>query len=316
MGNVSQRDSIPVIVDTDPGVDDAIAILMLLAAGSCDVVGFTTTAGNIPQGRATRNTLALLEYAERTDIPVCKGASRPVKGRFAYARHVHSAEGLTRTLPLPTTEATGTGAVDFMARELQRRPGEITILALGPLTNLARLARKYPRALDAVGQLVVMGGAVDTPGNATRYSEFNFYSDPTAARMIVESGTPLTLIDLAACRQVFITRDQAANMRSHNRLGNLAAELLTGWFDRDERRDRFVLYDPLALLAVTNPEVFELTQTTLSITDSDVTDDADHWGACAVANPVAGPIALAPAGNVRADLALAAIGDLLDLETG
>ncbi len=304
--------AIPVIVDTDPGVDDAVAILMLLANPTCEILGFTTTAGNVPLARSTRNTLALLEYVGRLDIPVYRGAARPVRGRFAYARHVHSVSGLTRRLPDPSARPSEIGAVRFMERALidARRP--VTVIALGPLTNLARLWRRNPAALRSAERIVVMGGAVQTEGNATPHAEFNFYSDPTAARIVMESGLPITLIDLAACRQVFISRDQAQQVHSAGRLGTLAAELLHGWFARDPARQNFNLYDPLAVLAVTHPHVVELDGMTMTVVDSDVTDDAAMWGKCEVFDANHGPTLVAAPDRVDNGAAQSAIQRLLE----
>ncbi|MYC33151.1 MAG: nucleoside hydrolase [Chloroflexi bacterium] len=312
MTSETRNKAIPVIVDTDPGVDDAVAILMLLGDPTCEIVGFTTTAGNVPLARSTRNTLALLEYAGRLDIPVCRGAARPVRGRFAYARHVHSAAGLTRRLPDPSMHPSEIGAVQFMERTLMDTRSPVTVIALGPLTNLARLWRRNPAALQSAERIVVMGGAVHTEGNATPHAEFNFYSDPTAARIIMESGLPITLIDLAACRQVSISRDQAHRVRSASRLGTLAAELLHGWFDRDPARQDFHLYDPLAALAVTHPHVVELDGTTMTVVDSDVTDDGAMWGKCEVVDANQGPTLVAAPDRVDSAAAHSAIQHLLE----
>ncbi len=305
-------DPVPIIVDTDPGVDDAIAILMLLADPTVDVVGITTTAGNVPLAHATRNTLALLEYAGRSDIPVYRGAARPINGRYRYARHVHSASGLTRPLPEPTTTVSATKAVPYLARTLLAAPGTLTVVALGPLTNLARLARQYPTALSAARSIVVMGGAVNTAGNATPHAEFNFYSDPTAARQVLEYGAELTLIDLAACRQVFVAKNEATAIRTNSHLGTLAAELLTSWFAVDDSRRRFHLYDPLAVLAVSRPEVMRLERTTMTVMDSSVPDDELMWGQCRLTNETEGPISIAAPDGVDNQAALAALRDLLD----
>lgn len=312
MTNEARDDAIPVIVDTDPGVDDAVAILMLLANPTCEILGFTTTAGNVPLARSTSNTLALLEYVDRLDVPVYRGAARPVRGRFAYARHVHSVSGLTRRLPDPSARPSEIGAVRFMERALidARRP--VTVIALGPLTNLARLWRRNPTALQSAERIVVMGGAVHTEGNATPHAEFNFYSDPTAARIVMESGLTITLIDLAACRQVFISRDQAQQVRSAGRLGTLAAELLHGWFARDPARQKFNLYDPLAALAVTHPHVVELDGMTMTVVDSDVTDDAAMWGKCEVVDANQGPTLVAAPDRVDNGAAQSAIQRLLE----
>lgn len=312
MTSETRNKTIPVIVDTDPGVDDAVAILMLLGDPTCEIVGFTTTAGNVPLARSTRNTLALLEYAGRLDIPVCRGAARPVRGRFAYARHVHSVAGLTRRLPDPSVHPSEIGAVQFMERTLMDARSPVTVIALGPLTNLARLWRRNPAALQSAERIVVMGGAVHTEGNATPHAEFNFYSDPTAARIIMESGVPITLIDLAACRQVSISRDQAQQVRSASRLGTLAAELLHGWFNRDPARQDFHLYDPLAALAVTHPHVVELDGMTMTVIDSDVTDDAAMWGKCEVVDANQGPTLVATPERVNSGAAQSAIQHLLE----
>ena len=304
----------PIIIDTDPGVDDAVAILMLLADPTREIVGLTTTAGNVPLARSTRNALALLEYAERQDIPVYRGAARPVRGRYAYARHVHSASGLTRRLPEPTVSPAETGAIPFLERALLDAASPITVIALGPLTNLARLWRRNPAALRSAERIVVMGGAVGVAGNATPHAEFNFYSDPTAARIIMDSGLPITLIDLGACRRVAITRAQAETVRSANRLGILAAELLNGWFARDSSRQEFNLYDPLAALAVTHPQVVELAAMTVTVVDSDTTDDSALWGKCEVTDANQGPALVAPPDKVDSAAAHSAIRRLLEWE--
>ena len=314
MTNETRDKAIPVIVDTDPGVDDAVAILMLLADPTCEIVGFTTTAGNVPLARSTRNTLALLEYAGRLDIPVHRGAARPVRGRFAYARHVHSASGLTRRLPDPSVSAAETGAVPFLERALLDAPSPVTVIALGPLTNLARLWRRNPSALQAAERVVVMGGAVATEGNITPHAEFNFYSDPTAARIVMESGLTITLIDLAACRRVSISRSQAEQVRSASRLGTLAAELLHGWFARDPARREFNLYDPLAVLAATHPHVVELNAVTITVVDSDATDDSAMWGKCEVIDANQGPTLVATPDQVDSVAAHSAIQRLLEWE--
>ena len=314
MASDAANGSLPIILDTDPGVDDAIAILMSLACPAFNVLGLTTTAGNVPLARATRNALAMLEYVGRNDIPVCRGAARPVRGRYAYARHVHSASGLTRRIPDPTIAPSETPAVSFLARALLDAPGEITVIALGPLTNLARLLRRHPAALGAARRIVVMGGAVNAPGNITPCAEFNFYSDPTAARLVAESGIPITLIDLGACRQVYISREHIPSARADNPLGRLASELLTGWFDRDSSRQQFHLYDPLAVLAVSHPETLRLQPVTMTVVDSDATDDSTQWGKCEVTDAATGPVSVAPPDGVDNRAAIAAIGELLQWE--
>ena len=262
------------IIDTDPGVDDAVAILMALAAPGVELAGLTTVGGNVPRARATRNALALLQAAGRAEIPVARGAARPVRGRFRPSAAFHGPGGLSVRLPDPSVGAIGSSAVEFLGEQLSRRPGEITVAALGPLTNLARLERRHPGALGLARSIVVMGGAVDTPGNVTPRAEFNFHSDAVAAREVLSCGAPLTLVDLAACRQVWVSRDDAGRLRSPYPMGQLAARLVQNWFRRDPARQRFEFYDPLALAAALDPGIAATSQAVVSV---GVTQDK-HWG--------------------------------------
>lgn len=301
----------PVVIDTDPGVDDAIALSMALSSPQLDVVGLTTTAGNVPIGPATRNALAILESLGRADVPVARGATRPMRGRYAYARHVHSAEGLTHPLPAPATHTTDTGAVQFLSATLRANPGAVTVIALGPLTNLARLHRDQPSVLPLAKRLLVMGGAVQTPGNVTPHAEFNFYSDPTAARLVMESGMPLTLIDMAPCRQVFLTREDVEGACASTEAGNLAKRLLAGWFGQDPTRERFYMYDPLTLVAAADPQAIKFRSVTMTVDDSITTDDSALWGRCRVLDETAGPISIAEPGGVDVPTSLQLIRELL-----
>jgi len=253
------------IIDTDPGVDDAIAILMALACPWLEILGLTTLGGNVSLSWATRNALSLLEYAERTEIPVAKGAARPRRGRFPYAHHFHGATGITCRLPKPQSRPIRAGAVDFLYQQMEQHPGQINLVALGPLTNLARLERRHPKSLHQLASLVVMGGAVNTLGNVTPYAEFNFYSDPVAAQEVLSTGVLLTLVDLGACRQVSITRDDAENLKCGQPLGKLVVQLLHNWFEHDQTRDSFEYYDPLTLAAAIDPSMLQTREVALSV---------------------------------------------------
>lgn len=254
-----------IIGDTDPGVDDAIALLLALAAPDWEVAGLTSVGGNVPLARGVRNALALLEYAGREDIPVLRGSSRPLRGKFPYAQHFHGWSGLSRRLPAPRRRPAARGAIDFLADQLRAFPGQIHLAALGPLTNLAWLERQYPGRLAQAAAIVVMGGAVDAPGNSTAAAEFNFYSDPLAAAEVMNCGAPIALVDLAACRLVAIGRADSANLRPNNRPGQLAAQLLQNWFRRDNQRQRFEFYDPLAMAALLEPAVLTTRPATLTV---------------------------------------------------
>ena len=265
------------ILDTDPGVDDAIAILMGLAGSVprpeggaiLELLGLSTVGGNVPLARGTRNALALLEYAGRLEVPVARGSARPLGGAFPYSYDFHGKGGLSRRLPEPQIGPAASSAPDFLADQLTGNPGQVVLVALGPLTNLARLQQRYPGALAQARSLVVMGGAVNTSGNSTPHAEFNFYSDPLAAHLVVSSGAPLTLLDLGACRRVFIDRQAGESLKSESRPGILAAQLLGNWFRQRPQRDRFELYDPLALAAALDPDILRTRRVFMEVETED-----------------------------------------------
>ena len=253
------------IIDTDPGVDDAIAILMAMASSEIEILGLTTVGGNVPLARATRNALSLLQAASRSDIPVAKGASRPLRGKFAYAPYFHGPSGLSQRLPDPANGPVEDGAVKFLYDQLTGERGEAVLVALGPLTNLAVLLRERPIALEQAKQIVVMGGAVNTPGNVTPEAEFNFYCDPVAADIVLSSRLPITMVDLAACRQVKIGREQALGLKSATPLGRLMLDMLQGWFHRELSREEFEFCDPLAMAIALHPAIATATKVDLDV---------------------------------------------------
>ncbi len=281
------------ILDTDPGVDDAVAILMALAAPQAEVMGLTTVGGNVPRARATRNALALLQAAGRSDIPVARGAARPrpsdkLRGRFRPSVAFHGPGGLSARLPEPAAAPIERTAVEFLAESVGSRPGLVTIVALGPLTNLSRLEDRHPGILNRSAGVVIMGGAVETRGNVTPRAEFNFHSDPLAAAHVLGLGIPATLVDLAACRQVGISREQAAGLSADTPLGRLALRIVQGWFARDTTRQRFEFYDPLAVAMALDPAVATLRRVALTV----ATAPGEAWGETTVEGQP-GPVALA-----------------------
>ena len=265
---------IKIIIDTDPGVDDAVAIFMALAAPEVEVVGLTTVGGNVPLARTTRNALALLQAAGRSDIPVARGASQPLRGKFTYAPQFHGPGGLSFRLPEPVVGTVEEGAVQLLSDKLTGQPGEVVLVALGPLTNLARLLWESPTALEQAKNIVVMGGAVNTPGNVTPKAEFNIYSDPAAAEIALSSGLPVTVVDLAACRQVGISREQALGLRSDHPIGKLTLDMLQGWFKKDSNREWFEFYDPLAMAIALEPAIATVTKVDLDVG----LEENESWG--------------------------------------
>jgi inosine-uridine nucleoside N-ribohydrolase len=256
-------------------VDDAVAILMALAVPEIKILGLTTVGGNVPLGRTTRNALALLQAAGRSDIPVAKGASRPLRGRFKYAPQFHGPGGLSHRLPDPSVGPVTKGAVEFLYDQLTAdEPGEVAVVALGPLTNIAQLLWERPFALEQAKNIIVMGGAVNAPGNVTPKAEFNIYSDPVAAEVVLASGLPITLVDLAACRQVGISREQAMGLRSDHPMGRLTLNMLQGWFRKEPSRQRFEFYDPLAMAIALEPAIATVTKVNLDVG----LEENESWG--------------------------------------
>jgi inosine-uridine nucleoside N-ribohydrolase len=166
------------------------------------------------------------------------------------------------------------GAVQFLSDQLTRQPGEVVLVALGPLTNLAHLLWERPTALKQAKNIVVMGGAVNTPGNVTPKAEFNIYSDPAAAEIVFSSGLPVTVVDLAACRQVGIGREQSLGLRSDHPIGKLTLDMLQGWFRKEPSRQRFEFYDPLAMAIALEPAIATVTKVDLDVG----LEENESWG--------------------------------------
>ncbi|MCC7261384.1 MAG: nucleoside hydrolase [Candidatus Latescibacteria bacterium] len=197
----------PVILDIDPGVDDALALLMAVHSPELEIIGLTTTSGNMPLDQTTENALKVLELVGRTDIPVCMGAARPLVGEARHAYEVHGAEGLGAA-ELPDPEAMPAGdAIDFLIEGIEARLGEVIVVATGPLTNLAMAEAKRPGILSQCRRLVIMGGVLHEPGNISPHTEFNFHADPHAARQVINSGANIALIPLEAARQLWLDQD-------------------------------------------------------------------------------------------------------------
>eukprot|EP01035_Chromulina_nebulosa_P014143 gene14143-18721_t len=187
-----------IIIDTDPGQDDAVAILLALGSSELEVVGITAVAGNVPLKLTQNNARKICELAGRPDIRVFAGADRPLKRKPVSAEHVHGATGLNGpelfepTMPLETQHG-----VDFIIETLRGDPkGSVTLCALGPLTNIATALTRAPDIAANIREIVLMGGGYFEAGNITPAAEFNIYVDPEAAEIVFKSGVPITMITL------------------------------------------------------------------------------------------------------------------------
>jgi inosine-uridine nucleoside N-ribohydrolase len=214
----------PIVLDTDPGHDDAIALLLALASPEVELLGVTTVAGNQTLDKTTANALKVLEYVERTDVPVHAGAPRPIVREQWVAEFVHGESGLDGPdLPDPRAEPAAGHAVDFLAQQLEENDG-VVLVPVGPLTNIALLLAKHAGIEERIGGIVLMGGAT-AEGNVTPAAEFNIWADPEAAQRVFTSGVDVTMIGLDVTHKALLSPDVVEGLRPSGPVGKLVAEL-------------------------------------------------------------------------------------------
>ena len=216
---------IPIILDCDPGHDDAIALLLALASPELELLGVTTVSGNKTLEKTTANAIRVLEHAGRADVPVAAGADRPLLREQFVAAYVHGESGLDGpSLPPPQKEAEPQHAVDFVAERLRESQAPVTLVPVGPLTNIALLLARYPEIHGRIDRIVLMGGAIGL-GNVTPAAEFNIWADPEAAARVFAAGIDLTMIGLEVTHGALMTRADAEQLRANGAVGTMVAEL-------------------------------------------------------------------------------------------
>jgi purine nucleosidase len=243
-----------IIIDTDPGLDDAVAILLALASPELEVAAIIAVAGNVPLGVTEANARAICELAGRPDIPVYAGCFRPMTRPPITAEHFHGESGLgTLVLPAPTLPLRPDHGVDATIELLRREPAKsIAWCALGPLTNVAMALIKAPDIVERVGELVLMGGASRALGNVTPAAEFNIHADPHAAQIVFESGLPITVVPLDVTHQVRSTPERVAQVRTLGTpVAAAVAELLT-----PSGSEPSALHDPCVIVYLLAPQLF------------------------------------------------------------
>lgn len=243
-----------IILDTDPGVDDAFAIL--LALQHCAVLALTTVAGNVAVEVTTRNALRILELAG-SDVPVYKGAAKPLHDNPLDAGAIHGTDGLGGVeLPEPINQVEAQHAVDYLIEATKLHP-EVTIVAVGPLTNIALAIRKDPTFADRIAGLTIMGGSA-THGNVTEVAEFNIFADPEAAEEVFTAVDDIHMIGLNLTHQVGMDERHVDAFRTTGtKISHVLAEMLDGYLVavRQFGFDRVFMHDPTAILAVSHPEI-------------------------------------------------------------
>jgi inosine-uridine nucleoside N-ribohydrolase len=248
----------PIVLDCDPGHDDAIALLLALASPEVELLGVTTTYGNQTLEKTTANAVRVLELVGRTDVPVAMGLERPLERELAVAAHVHGESGLDGpVLPAAETPAASLNAVDFLADVVGRIDRPVTLVPTGPLTNVARYLEMH--GSDGIERIVLMGGSI-AEGNITPAAEFNIWADPEAARRDFSSGLDLTMIGLDVTHQALLGPEEEARLRAAGRVGTFVAELNV-FFSRYHREtygwNGAPIHDAVAVARVIRPALVE-----------------------------------------------------------
>ncbi len=280
-------DPAKIIIDTDPGQDDAIAILMALASPELEVMGITAVAGNVPLELTARNARIVCELAGRRDVPVFAGARQPLRRRLVTAEHVHGRTGLDGpVLPDPTMPLDPRPGVGWLIDTLRSEPrGSVTICALGPLTNLALALLKAPDIAARIGRIVLMGGAYFEVGNITPAAEFNIHVDPEAAQVVFRAGVPVTVLPLDATHKALVTGARNDAFRALGTPVGTAVAEMTDFFERFDLEkygsDGAPLHDPCVIGWLLRPDLFSGRSINVEIeTLSDLTRGmtvADWW---------------------------------------
>nr|WP_298105305.1 nucleoside hydrolase [uncultured Shinella sp.] len=251
-----------IIIDTDPGQDDAAAIMLALGSPELEILGITTVAGNVPLSRTSTNARIILEFCARTDVKVFAGADKPIARPLITAEHVHGKTGLDGPeLHEPQMPLQAEHAVDFIIETLRSEPeGTVTLCTLGPLTNIATALQKAPDIAGRVRELVMMGGGFFEGGNITPSAEFNIYVDPEAAAVVFQSGIPIVMMPLDVTHKVLTLKSRVAKLRE---IGNRPATALVEMLEFFERfdvekygSDGGPLHDPTVIAYLLKPELF------------------------------------------------------------
>jgi purine nucleosidase len=251
-----------IIIDTDPGVDDALAFLLALASPEIKLEALTTTQGNVTLEKATRNALAILELAHSSHIPVAAGSVVPLVEPLRASADVHGESGIGNSkLPQAKTKPIPEHAVDYLIERVLAEPNEISIFPIGPLTNIAMAIRKEPKFAKAVKELVIMGGAIHESGNSTPQAEFNIYVDPHAAHIVFHAGIPITLITLDVTHKCLLQQAHIERLlKIKSPISRFIDEAMQVYLAASYERgfEGSALHDPLTLAAIIAPELLTL----------------------------------------------------------
>lgn len=278
-----------IIIDTDPGQDDAVAILLAMASpDEIDLLGISCVAGNVPLDLTSKNARIICELAGKTDIPVYAGCDRPLGRALVTAEHVHGRTGLDGPdLPDPAMPLAPGHAVDFIIDTLRKEPaGTVTLCPIGPLTNIATAFKRAPDIIEKIQEIVLMGGAYFEVGNVTPTAEFNIYVDPQGADIVFRAGVPITVMPLDVTHQVLVTRARNDAIRALGTPVGTAVAQMTDFFERYDKEkygsNGAPLHDPCVIAYLIQPDLFSGRHINVEIeTASELTMGmtvADWWG--------------------------------------
>ncbi len=259
-----------IIIDTDPGIDDAMAVLFACLSPDIELVGLTSIFGNVPTDIATRNAKVLVEMA-RHDVPVARGVDAPVQQPARpVAWEVHGREGFGDVAPVtPTGQPVDETAAEFICRTVSEHPGEIVLCPVGPLTNLARALELDPAIADKVKSVTVMGGSLNAGGNVTPSSEANIWQDPHAADIVFAAGWDVTMVGLDVTHQVKCTPQDFANLvKPAPVLGGFLNDAVQHYFEFHRQVDGFdgcYMHDPSAVVSIVRPDLFAVEREPLRV---------------------------------------------------
>lgn len=265
------------IIDADTGIDDALAILYGLKSPKIELEGITTVFGNIPVEQATDNTLRILKLAgKENEIPVSQGASGPLVRKLdGFATHVHGGNGIGDVeIPTSSQRRIEEPAADFIVHKAEAHKGELVIVAMGRLTNIAHALQKDPGLTAKVKRLYVMGGAINVPGNVTPVSEANIWGDPEAADLVIQSGMPITLVGLDVTMKTMLSQSHLDSLRRLSKPENEAVvdfiyRSMQYYFDfyreANAYRECAPMHDPLTVLVAVEPGVVRTQTMHLSV---------------------------------------------------
>jgi inosine-uridine nucleoside N-ribohydrolase len=249
-----------VLIDTDPGIDDSLAILLALASPEIELVGITVVHGNCSSEQGTVNALSVLELVKGGNIPVAAGCTLPLVQPSLLAPETHGSSGIGYArLPEPKIKPINQHAVDFLIESILGSPDEVTLVAIGPLTNLAMAIRLEPRTISSIKEIICMGGAIRHPGNTTPLAEFNTYVDPHAAHIVYHAGIPFTMVPLDVTYQCILTPEDVQRLLKIDspviRFIADATRFYMSFHDEYQHITGCVINDPLALALAFAPEL-------------------------------------------------------------